>query len=312
MYFSNFLSSVYRVYYSFLMGCVLLLFVSFCYAEDKVDSSEGEGRHEKALKIHFRSPALGEVRFRYEIELIRLALEKSKDRYGEYELSEQFGMTSPRTITTARLNTLENFFFKTSYSSDYIDDLAYVPIPLERGLVGYRVCFTSRQTKKKLAKIVSAEDLKGLTFGQGKGWLDAEILRYNGFKVVEVADHRNLYSMVAKGRIDLFCRGANEIMREWELKKNIEGLEYDERFSLHYDLPRFYWTNKKNVHALERVIYGVRKSYEDGSMIALWKKYIFSHLKDAGMKDRKVFTIKNPKLEGLSDDYKKYFYDPSR
>ncbi len=48
-----------------------------------------------------------------------------------------------------------------------------------------------------------------------------EILRENGFQVREVSEYESLFKMVAGKRFDLFCRGTNELLSEWETHKSI-------------------------------------------------------------------------------------------
>jgi hypothetical protein len=61
--------------------------------------------------------------------------------------------------------------------------------------------------------VQSLEQLKKYTIGQGIGWQDAKILQHNGLNVVDVDAYESLFKMVAAGRIDLFCTGANQLMQ---------------------------------------------------------------------------------------------------
>jgi hypothetical protein len=83
----------------------------------------------------------------------------------------------------------------------------YVPFPIDRGVVGYRVAFVSKETKEKLKSVETIEDLRQFTFLQGTGWQDVDILRKNDFKVIESAYYEPMFKMVARNRADLFIRG---------------------------------------------------------------------------------------------------------
>jgi hypothetical protein len=102
------------------------------------------------------------------------------------------------------------------------------------------------------------DQLKKYSIGQGIGWADSLILRHNGFRVIEVQNYDSLFKMVAAGRIDLYCRGVNELRKEYESYRYITRLTYDESFALAYPLPRFYYMGAFNKDAKERMEVGLR------------------------------------------------------
>lgn len=264
---------------------------------------------DEKLVVTYRPPAdRGDLRYDYEQSALKLALDKTQDKYGSFELQQGIGMNLPRAIQTAKKDALKNFFFKTSYSSKYINELSYIPIPIDFGIVGYRVCFTSKALAEKIAAMSSIEELRTLTVGQGKGWSDVDIFRYNKFHVFEVLEYKNLFPMVAAGRFELFCRGANEILKEWEEFKNLEGLAIDKSFAFAYKFPRFFWTNKNNTEAIKRITEGLNIAYVDGSLLELWKSFNIESLNFIEIEKRKIFWLENPQLEGVMPDFEKYFY----
>jgi hypothetical protein len=104
---------------------------------------------------------------------------------------------------------LPNYFIKLSYEPDYKErGMAYVPFPVDLGIVGYRVCFCSPEVAEKVAGVVTLKELRTFSHGQGSGWSDVGILRHNGFKVIEIPNYESLFRMVAADRFDLYCRGA--------------------------------------------------------------------------------------------------------
>ena len=96
-------------------------------------------------------------------------------------------------------------------------------------------------------------ELKQFSIGQGLGWLDTQILRHNGFKVIEGTSYEGLFKMVARSRVDLFGRGANEILSEYQARANDLQLIADTSIILYYPFPRFFFTSKKNLKAIQRV-----------------------------------------------------------
>jgi hypothetical protein len=253
-----------------------------------------------------------DVRYHYDNAVLKLALEKTKEKYGPYRLQASPPMTFPRAIFAASKNEYANFFIKLSYEEILVTQksMVFAKFPVDLGIVGYRICFTHSETKAKLAEIKSLEDLKKFSMGQGTGWADVEILRYNNFNVITAANYESLFKMTAAKRFDLFCRGTNELLEEYEAHRDIPGLSYDESFSLAYPLPRFFFTHKDNDKAAKRIEEGLLIAYRDGSLQQLWKTNYEKSINFVQLEKRRIFWIENPLLKNLDFNYRQYFYAP--
>ena len=258
---------------------------------------------------------VGEVnndpRYLYDQALLRLALDKTVPEYGEYKLvPAKVGGNTKRNELDAIEDVYPNFFTKLSYAEEVAGKLAYVPIPADRGIVGYRVFFTSEKVREQLKSVDSVEQLKKFSMLQGIGWVDADILKAAGFNVKTGTNYDGMFKMVAVNRVDLFPRGANEMLGEWQSHKDVRGLTYDEALAVYYPMPRFFFTNKKNSQALSRVQKGLEIAYADGSFQDLWEEYYSDSIEMVALEKRRIFRVPNPGLSKLDLAYEKYNYDP--
>lgn len=263
--------------------------------------------------VSHRAPeAASDKREDYSAELIALALEKTQTKYGSYKLQTVPPMNIKRSVTTVAQNIYPNLLIEMSYDKQFTTstELTYIDFPIELGITGVRVCFINPAIKEKLRATTSLEALKHYTIIQGIGWADTDILRSNGFKVIEVGSYEGLFKMVTAGRVDLFCRGANELLNEYKTFSYIKGLSYDESFAIVYPLPRFFFLSRNNQLAKKRIEEGLKLAYEDGSLRKLWNKHYSQSVAFAKLKQRKIFRIPNPLMKDLSDNYKHYAYDP--
>ncbi len=85
---------------------------------------------------------------------------------------------------------------------------------------------------------------------------------------------------------------------------------HDESMVISYPIPRFFYTNKMNSKALDRVKRGVMIAYENGTLKELWEAQYQKSIDYVNLKDRKLFELENPLVNTLNFDYKKYFFDP--
>ncbi len=252
-----------------------------------------------------------DVRYNYDTSLLQLALENTLDTDGPYKLIPSPLMNFARAHAYIQENSLPNFFVKLSYELDFQNrNMAFVPFPVDLGIVGYRVCFAHPEVVDQLSQVQSLEDLRRFTHGQGSGWSDVKILRHNGFNVTVAPSYQSLFRMVALRRFDLFCRGTNELLDELTSHQHIQNLSYDSSFTIAYPLPRFFYTNAANSDALDRIRRGILIAYNNGSLQALWRKQYQKSVDFARLSSRRVFTLENPLTDGLNFNYKQYFYNP--
>jgi hypothetical protein len=253
---------------------------------------------------------LGDSREEYNVALIRLALEKTTPEYGSYELQMMPPMNGLRSLTEVSRGKYTNALIELNYEPRHISHhgLTYVDFPIDLGVLGTRICFVSHQRKAELAALTNVEQLKQYTIGQGAGWADALILRHNQFSVIEITNYSSLFKMLAAGRMDLVCRGANEIKREYQQFGAFLALSLDEHFAIEYPLPRFFFTNATNTLLKERMEKGLQLAYADGSLVELWKEYYADSVAFIKLHQRIIFRLQNPLVESLSPGYERYSY----
>ena len=157
-----------------------------------------------------------DVRMNYYRAAMRLALEKTRPDYGDYELLDAIRMNKARMRLEVQTPGKNALFIVDSWPQEIPQPgVTLVPSP-------------SIWACSATGSVLSAAPVPRPWPGShpvpvaavharvGTGWRDADILRYNGFRVQEVDNYESLFRLVARGRIDLFCRGANEILSEWK------------------------------------------------------------------------------------------------
>ena len=253
----------------------------------------------------------GDLRNRYDMALLRLALEKTRSGYGDYQLQPSPPMNTQRAEQELEKGTYPNFIIKQSYNPRYEQRGALRGrYDVDLGVVGYRVCFTRQGLLPALATVTSAAQLKPYLFGLGTGWMDVPILKHHGFKVLEVGSYKSLFPMAARGRFDLFCRGINEVADEQAEAARQPGLVLEPTLMIYYDLPRFFYANARDKAALARVDAGIQLAAADGSLQALWQQYYLPSIQQVQPQRRHLLRLSNPLVEALQWDPKQLVFDP--
>lgn len=189
-----------------------------------------------------------------------------------------------------------------------------IRFPLLRGLLGYRICIINPENERKFRSVRNFSDVKGLTFGQGYGWPDVDILRTNDLNVITTSKYENLFYMVEGGRFDGFPRGVLEPWVEIQSHSDL-GLTVDPNIVLVYTLPFYLFVDNDNRALAETLHRGLDLALQNGA----FDEYFFGHemikgsLTKAGLQRRKIFKLDNPTLSSQTPlERKEYWFDVSR
>ncbi|QOL25243.1 transporter substrate-binding domain-containing protein [Thalassotalea sp. LPB0316] len=232
---------------------------------------------------------------KYYTDLLKLALEKSSDKYGAYELNRiDAGLSQTHMIELARTNKYVNIIW-TMTSIEREEKLIPVRIPLFKGLGGCRISLIRVGEQARFDELTSAAELAKLNAGQGTLWPDTVILNNNDFQVSTAQEHSALYRMLAKGRFDYFPRALYEAFNEVD---QYPELAIEQRFAIYYHSPFFYFVNKANPRLAERIQYGLEVAIQDGSFDAYFDSSEITAriIEKANLANREVIVLDNPLL----------------
>ncbi|OYU43016.1 MAG: hypothetical protein CFE44_20720, partial [Burkholderiales bacterium PBB4] len=244
-----------------------------------------------------------DVRMNYYWELLRAALEETSAQWGPYTMG-----TSAKTISAARAEiqlsaSTEISLMARTTSIEREKTLLPVLIPLDKGLTGYRLFLTSAASQPKLQGVRSLQDLQNFTIGQGATWIDSDILRSAGLRVVTGPNYDSLFAMLAAQRFDLFSRGVNEIGLEYAVGKiNHPDLVIEKNLLLYYPLPRYFFFARtaEGERLAKRVEEGLRLLLKSGKFEKRYQEFKRSILMDLGLTGRKLIRIPNPYLSAAT------------
>ncbi|MFT0850407.1 amino acid ABC transporter substrate-binding protein [Achromobacter sp. F4_2707] len=177
--------------------------------------------------------------------------------------------------------------------------LRMIPVPLERGLLGWRTSFVPQGRQEQFAHIRNLEDLRTLTVGQGVGWKDLEIYRAAGIATRELQAWRNgeFVAQMMNGVIDLFPMGLEESLSYFlpYFRERHLQLMLDKTLLLHYPWHRFVWVSPHSdadelYHALQE---GFDIICNNGTFEATWNQTRRAPPADS-WQGRTVIRLENP------------------
>jgi len=229
-------------------------------------------------------------RWQYALGLIDLALKHSGRDYVLAPTAEEMSQT--RAARELELGDVD--FIWTGTSAEYEQRFRAIPIPVMRGLDGYRICIINPKRQAAFSAAKTLDDLKRLSIGQDPGWSDVKVLGAAGFKVV-TAPSESLLEMTERERFDCFLRGVHEAPTE---AARYPALAVEREIMIVYPFTSFFFVNKDDATLAADLEDGLKKAYADGSFMTYFKNHpaIRAIFADAQIEARRRFEIPNPLL----------------
>ena len=245
-------------------------------------------------KVRYPLPeSEGDVRYAYPIKLLELAIKKADSNYA-LEPSRVV-MQQKRALREIELNSPDLQIVWSMTSKLREQQLLAIRIPIDKGLLGWRLPLVMRQNVEQFKNVRTVHDLGSFDAGQEAYWPDTDILRFNGLKVVEVSYYESTFKMLANNRFHYFPRSVLEIADEARFHES-EGIVIDKYIAIHYPAASYFFVNKKNTALAEAIRVGLEKAIRDGSFDVLFNEYHNFSMLAAQLKGRTVIELQNPLL----------------
>ena len=239
-------------------------------------------------------------RYEYDWAVLRAALQKTEARYGPFELHQStHPMSSQRVAQELLMPGGRINVFARATSPELERTYLPVRLPIDRGLLGYRMFLIRDSDRARFAAVRTLDALRKLRVGQGKDWIDVPILRNAGFQVVEGTNYPGLFGMLDAGRFDFFSRGIDEAQREFkERRRAYPHMVIEQTLLLQYPLPSYFFTRRDDEGKLlaRRIAEGMEIMIKDGSLNALFQQYKGESIRAGGLAHRRVLRLENPHL----------------
>jgi len=248
--------------------------------------------------VYPRPESEHDSRYLYDWEVLRTALEKTRGKFGPYELRQARQFMSPARVTAEAAGAGSINVFVRATSTQLEQQFRPVRIPVDRGLIGYRLLLVRYDDLPRFAEVQSLDQLRRFSIGQGKGWVDVGILQAGGFKVVEGNNYDGLFSMLEVKRFDALSRSVDEALSEYDQLHQRFGFEVEPGIALYYPLARYFFTRRdaEGEVLANRLEAGLEAMVQDGSLQALFMTYKGPLIKRSALARRRLFRIPNPGL----------------
>ena len=243
--------------------------------------------------VYPRHQALNDPQQGYVTALLQLALARSGQAYALRRSELRMVQTRAMQEIATASGSVDVVWAMTSRAREA--HLLPVRIPIDRGLIGWRVALIQARQPQLLRGVHRIAALARLSAGQMRDWPDSAILRANGLRLDTSSTYEGLFRQLAAGRIDYFPRSVIEAQSELASHAQLP-LALDAHLVIRYPAALYFFVGRHRPELARHIEIGLESMLADGSFAQLFQQH-FGRLAD-GLKlsHRYMLELANPDL----------------
>ncbi|MEX1220655.1 MAG: hypothetical protein WEA82_00910 [Idiomarina sp.] len=248
----------------------------------------------------------------YNYQLFKRALAVTEDDYAATALTRYpLPMTQTRLIhelisgKKVQVGVLASGYWKRQ-------GLIAIPIPVRRGLLGWRLLLTREQALSRLPDLANnMPALSTLTTGFGADWVELPLMQQAFAHVETLEQTSDLYQQLLDGNFDVFSRSVIELWLELEnLGSSAEQLAIVPGVVLRYPFADFFYVASDQSELAKRIELGLQRLYASGEYDALFRSFYGSVIKRAELDNRRIIELNEIPLAPINEIAAHWWYRP--
>lgn len=266
----------------------------------------------------------------YSFDVLREALRKTEAKYGPFEFrladmvmqrasllrsasNPAFQGENDRLLFEIKRGELVNVAPLVT-RPEWEKEALPVRIPVDMGLMSYRIFLINRQDQSKFSAITNLDELKHLRAGTGETWSTYRILQQQGFTQVPFNTYEGMFQMLAARRFDYITRGVNEAFLELHgRREKYPEMAIEESIALFVPSPRYFFVSPAHPRLAKRLEDGMKIMVRDGSLKQIFLHHYGQMVEETHFCQRRIFRVDNPLLSKETPlDKAEYWFNPWR
>lgn len=232
----------------------------------------------------------------YRAALYTLLLEATRPEFGDYQLRSYFeAEAAHRKALLLNSGVQLNIHFASPGTPVAAANVIQIPVDIQRGLLGYRVCLTTAQNSVPWAAVLDLKTLGSVRIGQVDSWPDFDIYKFNRLNLLGTPNFDGLFAMLSANRFDCLPLGVDEVSALYREKKvKYANLRIEETLLLYYEFPTYIYVSAKRPDIAKRLSRGFEIIQKNGQFDKLYEQYIAQDLAALNLPARRIICLKSP------------------
>ncbi|MGR5236346.1 ABC transporter substrate-binding protein [Vibrio alfacsensis] len=244
--------------------------------------------------VHFWNGNKSTIRQEFEWKVLQLALEQTKSKVfinnnlTNYPSAKDEGLVFSHGTDVLVTVAGNRKFAPGSY--------AMIPQPLCRGLLGCRVLIIHKSRLAEFSKLTELQ-LKQLSVGIPATWADADLFRFNQYRVIEQGSLQERLIAVQNGECDYVSLGANEAEAiVTQFAHLTPDLVVEPSVLLYYPFPLVFYCHPEKGALQKAIAQGLERCSANGELDILFEQTYGADVQAVKLHQRRVFQLANPIL----------------
>lgn len=247
-------------------------------------------------------------RVNYFVEILDLALKKSGRPYRLEKI------TTPLLLENRSKNNLKHKLYDVHWMNAKAaleSDLKPIPIPLCKGLTGWRILFIRPENQPDFSKMNNLTDLNHFTAIHGHDWPEKYLYENNYLKQKLANNFKSLFLMLHRNRGDYLSRSVLEIFEEEQAFPQLNvAIETD--LVLHYPAAYYFYVAKDNQELVHTIEAGLKTAIADGSFDEIFNRYFLEKIKRGNLSKRRAIDIPFHNTYSIDQSNPAFWYKPEQ
>ncbi|ELP3503669.1 transporter substrate-binding domain-containing protein [Vibrio vulnificus] len=164
------------------------------------------------------------------------------------------------------------------------------------GILGCRVLVVRAADTTHFADVTETQ-LKAMIAGIPATWTDADLLRHNGYRVLEKGSLDEMFLLLQEGLCDFIPLGINEAKSLLDASPNAsDKLTVEPSIMIYYPLPVVFYLAPQHSELKEIIEMSLNELEQQGKLQSLYNKHYAQSVQKMDPQARRVFELFNPNL----------------
>ncbi|WP_040515986.1 transporter substrate-binding domain-containing protein [Gilvimarinus chinensis] len=233
----------------------------------------------------------------YEAELLQTILDATAEQFPSYQYTVNNDLLgAQRGRLAVAEGELVNVYVSGLREDHYTQtgQLIAIELPTMNGLLGYRAAIVRKAEQAQIQSATAQYQLRNLVIGQGQGWADTDILRFNRFTVEDSGRYENLLDMLAYKRFDAVLLGLAEAHHELQSSRAANELSILPELIIYYPHAMVFYVSGKQPILAERIRQGLSQITHNGTLDGLLEKHFGDALEAIRSPNASLLVLEHP------------------
>ena len=224
----------------------------------------------------------------YSAELLALVLSKSAITIVPVEVPSIPSQTRAIRLLGDK-NGIDVFWGVTS--AKWEKQAKAILIPIDKGLLGYRIPLVHVSNKNMFAEVTHSGQLRSFLFGLRQDWPDSAIFERNELSTLRYGTGAKPIEMLRTGHIDALAYDIFDVSKNYG-----NDVIHDQHIAIRYPSAVYFFVANNNETLHKLLQDGLLAAIADGSFDALFYQYFAAAIAQANLKNRRIIELINPLL----------------